>query len=244
MSERGQTVLDFAIGVSVFLVIVAFVLTFVPGMVQPFESSTQEQTAASDRLASQLATDMLVTDVTEPYLLDRGCAATFFALENSDGDDSNDLDAYDDNDGVVRSNLSDIKSSDLYEPSCGFDVGESVFTRLGVASGLLDVRVSLRADVDGDGSTGMLCIDADSTGGNDVPDRADRIIETDDPYASGTECDMTGDDTAQDDYDIAFETADEPPTDSRSVVAARRTVRVDGGLGDGSDTASLVVEVW
>jgi len=32
MSERGQTVLDFAIGVSVFLIVVAFVLAFVPGV--------------------------------------------------------------------------------------------------------------------------------------------------------------------------------------------------------------------
>ena len=34
--SRGQTTLDFAIGVSVFLIVVAFVLAFVPGMVQPF----------------------------------------------------------------------------------------------------------------------------------------------------------------------------------------------------------------
>ena len=232
--------LDFAIGVSVFLVVVAFVLTFVPGMVQPFESSTQEQTAASDRLASQLATDMLVTDVAEPYLLDRGCAATFFALENSDGDGSNDLDAYDDNDDVVRSNPRDITGTDLYESSCGFNVGENVFTRLGVASGLLDVRVSIRADVDGDGSAGVLCMDADDPdlSDPDYPNRADTIVETDNPYGSG-DCDMSGGD-----YDIAFETADEPPTDSRSVVAARRIVRIDGGLSDGSNTASLVVEVW
>ena len=232
--------LDFAIGVSVFLVVVAFVLTFVPGMVQPFESSTQEQTAASDRLATQLATDMLATDVTEPYLVDRGCAATFFALENSDGDDSNDLDAYDDNDDIVRADLYNIKDSDLHELSCGFDVGENVFTRLGVASGLLDVRVSLRADVDGDGSAGVLCLDANDPdlSDPDYPDRADTIVETDDPYGSG-DCDMSGGD-----YDIAFETANEPPTDGRSVVAARRIVRIDGGLSDGSNTASLVVEVW
>lgn len=236
---RAQTTLDFAIGASVFLVVTAFVLAFVPGMVQPFQASTQQETAAADRLAEQLAAGMLAEDVETPYVLDRGCVATFFALENSDGDDGNDLDAYADNDGEVRSTLYDITNSDLYTSgACAFDVSNGVFERLALADSSLDVRVSIVADLDDDGSAGVLCIDANDFG-TDAPESADPIIETDDPYDSGTDCDMTGDD-----YDLAFETGNEPPSDTSSVVVARRFVRIEGGFADGTSEATLVVEVW
>jgi quinol-cytochrome oxidoreductase complex cytochrome b subunit len=47
----GQTTLDFAVGVSVFRIVVAFVLAFVPTMLQPFDGSSQGETALTDRLA-------------------------------------------------------------------------------------------------------------------------------------------------------------------------------------------------
>jgi len=236
--QRGQTVLDFAVGVSVFLIVVAFVLTFVPGMVQPFQESTQQETAASDRLADQLAADLLAENVSTPYVLDRGCVAAFFALENSDGDDANDADVYTDNDGEVRSTLFDIKDSNLYGAGdCTFDTSNGVFERLAVGGSDFDVRVSLTADVDDDGDPGLLCLDAGDSS-TDEPERGDSIIETDDPYAGSDGCDMSNE------HDIAFETANEPPTDSSSVVVARRHVSVAGGFEDGSNAATLVVEVW
>ncbi|MFC7177429.1 DUF7287 family protein [Halosegnis marinus] len=239
MNDRGQTVLDFAVGISVFLVVVAFVLTFVPGMVQPFQSSTQAETAAADRLAEQVAAGMLVEDVSEPYLLDAGCVSTFFALENSDGDPANDRDAYGDNDGVVRSDLFDITGSDLYTAGdCGFSVSDGVFERLATDTSDMNVRVSLVGDLDGDGTANLLCIDANEAGA-DTPDSGDTLVETTDPYASGTDCDMTGDD-----YDLAFETGNDPPADSSSVVTARRQVTVDGAFSNGRVDAALVVEVW
>ena len=84
MLDRGQTTFDFAIGVSVFLLAVAFVFSFVPGMVQPFTSSGQEEMAASNRLADRLATDALTDG--EPYILDTACTETFFnaSLNGSD----------------------------------------------------------------------------------------------------------------------------------------------------------------
>lgn len=240
MRERGQTVLDFAVGVSVFLLVVAFVLTFIPGMVQPFQESTQQETAASDRLADQLASDLLAKNVSTPYVLDRGCVAAFFALENSDGNPTNNASAYTDNDGDVRSTLFNINNSNIYdEGDCTFNTSDSVFERLATVGSDYDVRVSLVADVDGDGNSGLLCLDAGSSGSDD-PERGDAIIETDDPYASG-DCNMGADGS---DYDIAFETANESPSDGSSVVVARRHVTIEGGLADGSSGATLVVEVW
>ncbi|MFC7226275.1 hypothetical protein N0B31_02585 [Salinirubellus salinus] len=236
---RGQTTLDFAVGVSIFLVVVAFVVGFVPTMLEPFDGGTQEETAASDRLADQLVTDLLVADADTPYVLDRGCVVAFFALENSDGDPADDEDAYRDNDDVVRSDLYDVTGSDIDTGACNFDVDDGVFERMAVADAGYDVRVTLRGQADADADGGILCVDANEDGVNTVPDRDDPIIDTDDPYDSGTRCDMTGDD-----HDVAFVTGDAPPTGTGSVVTARRVVSIEGGFENGASDATLVVEVW
>ena len=74
--SRGQTTLDFAIGVSLFLLVVAFVLSFVPGMIQPFSDSGQEEMVASNRIADRLAIDALAGD--DPYVLDATCTTALF----------------------------------------------------------------------------------------------------------------------------------------------------------------------
>lgn len=75
---RGQTTLDFAIGMSVFLAVVLFVFLFAPGMLQPFTVGTQEETVSANRIADQLAQDMLGAPGS-PYVLDRYCTIEFFA---------------------------------------------------------------------------------------------------------------------------------------------------------------------
>ncbi|MFC4356878.1 hypothetical protein ACFO0N_02820 [Halobium salinum] len=87
-TNRGQSTLDYAVGVSIFLVTVAGVVTFVPGMLDPFDS-TQEDVGRADRLAESLAADLLVADPTEPYRLDGDCAREFFDAE---GDGAGGLD--------------------------------------------------------------------------------------------------------------------------------------------------------
>lgn len=79
---RAQTTLDFAIGISVFLLTAVVVFAFVPGMLQPFNAGAQEETVASDRLASQLAGGMLA-DPAEPYVLLTGCTVEFFNATSS-----------------------------------------------------------------------------------------------------------------------------------------------------------------
>lgn len=81
-SRRGQTTIDFAIGAGVFLVVVAFVISFVPGMFVPFEDPDRSQEA--DRVASTLATSALA-EPSDPYLLDPDCTVGFFDQMNPPG---------------------------------------------------------------------------------------------------------------------------------------------------------------
>ena len=76
-TDRAQTTIDFAIGMSLFLLAVAFVFTIVPGTLEPLVGSAQEETVAVDRAASQLAEGTL-GDPSTPYVLDVGCTTYFF----------------------------------------------------------------------------------------------------------------------------------------------------------------------
>ncbi|KPN31412.1 hypothetical protein SY89_02158 [Halolamina pelagica] len=78
--ERGQTVLDYAIGVGIFLVAVTFVVATIPGMFAPFVGAGDAQIA--DRVATSLSTERLGSP-DEQYLLDRSCTVAFF--EQLDG---------------------------------------------------------------------------------------------------------------------------------------------------------------
>jgi hypothetical protein len=84
MSERtrGQTTLDFAVGMSTFLLVFAFVLTFIPGMIQPFSASDQEATVIADRVADHLSQGLL-GDPARPYILNSTCTVAF--LDDSTG---------------------------------------------------------------------------------------------------------------------------------------------------------------
>ena len=73
--ERAQTTIDFAIGISLFLVVTAFVIAFVPTIFAPFQSTEGPGTA--DRIATSLSTDRL-GDPSEPYVLNGTCTDGFF----------------------------------------------------------------------------------------------------------------------------------------------------------------------
>lgn len=82
--ERGQTTIDFTLGVVVFVVAILFVFAFVPGILSPFKLSGSEDPALSDRVADSLAQGTL-GESGQPYELDRYCAVEFF---NDSRDDS------------------------------------------------------------------------------------------------------------------------------------------------------------
>lgn len=74
--RRAQTTVDFTVGVSVFLLTIAFAFAFVPGMLHPFNSGT-DSTLVADRTATQLATDLLGSP-SRPFVLNATCTAGFF----------------------------------------------------------------------------------------------------------------------------------------------------------------------
>lgn len=74
---RGQTTLDFVVGMSIFLLLVAFVFAFAPGFIAPFTQGAVEETVTTNRVADELATDALGSPGA-PYVLDDDCTAVFF----------------------------------------------------------------------------------------------------------------------------------------------------------------------
>jgi len=81
--SRGQTTLDFAIGMSIFLAVVVFIFLFIPGILSPFEQGGQADTASTNRVADQLAKGALASP-SEPFVLDRYCTVEFFANGSQD----------------------------------------------------------------------------------------------------------------------------------------------------------------
>lgn len=213
--SRGQTTLDFAIGMSVFLIAVAFVISFVPGLLDPFSGGGTEDTVTANRVATALSEDVLVEDTAEPYVLDRTCTILFFAPEHSDGKvDNNDL-------RDRRSEISSGRASDgeMFDftadgddnwldhdndgsNDCNFgSVGPATIPylheRLGVAgisengdiqrSLSPNMEISIRGDLSGDGDADLLCLEAnDDPDGDADPDVESPIIENDDSL-SGTD---------------------------------------------------------
>ncbi|USZ70725.1 DUF7287 family protein [Natronosalvus halobius] len=56
LDTRGQTTQDFAVGIGVFLLAVAFVFSFVPSLITPFSASTAPESAQADRIAGEIIT--------------------------------------------------------------------------------------------------------------------------------------------------------------------------------------------
>ena len=75
--DRAQTPLDFAIAMSIFLLAVTFVFTFIPSLTAPFVEGNQDKTVTADRVASHLAEGGL-GDPAEPFVVNDSCAEVFF----------------------------------------------------------------------------------------------------------------------------------------------------------------------
>lgn len=77
--DRGQTTIDFVVGISIFLLVVAFVVLFVPGIFDPFDGTSRTQ--AADRFAATLTNDAL-GDPATPAALNATCTRSFFEQMN------------------------------------------------------------------------------------------------------------------------------------------------------------------
>lgn len=84
-NRRAQTTIDFMIGAGVFLLVVAFVLGVIPGMIDPF-SDSQETTLVADRLATQVSEGMLA-EPNRPTVLNQTCVNAFFGVGSASGGD-------------------------------------------------------------------------------------------------------------------------------------------------------------
>lgn len=82
-SQRGQTTIDYVIGLSIFLVVIVFVLGFLPTIFAPFEADTGGSTILADRSADRLASDLLVESPDKPAVLDQECTTEFFDADTN-----------------------------------------------------------------------------------------------------------------------------------------------------------------
>ena len=226
---RGQTTLDFAVGVGVFVVVVAFVFAFAPGMIQPFESSTQEETASINRIADRVVQDLLA-EPGAPYALDPWCAVAFLSEDPENTDGNGDYTTALDPNGEFPEEPGDCRWDD-----------DALDERLGLVNSDLNVRIEFVTD---SVSAGLDDPDDGSPDNDNERDTAcydyndDRFVEAGDPFESGTECEVTGGD------DRLLAIGPQPPDASGSRIAARRTVRLPGVFDDGTEDGLLVVEVW
>ena len=82
--RRGQTTLDFAFGMSVFIAVVLFIFLFVPGILDPFTAGAQAETVTTNRVADELSHGLLGSAST-PKVLNRTCTVRFFDAASPGG---------------------------------------------------------------------------------------------------------------------------------------------------------------
>lgn len=114
-SARGQTALDFLVGMSVFLLALGFVLAFVPSMFAPFFGMGVGDAMAADRGAAYLTENALVEDPATPGVLDEEKVDDFFNASECD----NDPGAYLEDELGLRGNNVAASIGDKWE--CGDD---------------------------------------------------------------------------------------------------------------------------
>lgn len=81
--DRGQTSIDFLVGIGVFLLTTGFIFGFVPGLLAPFGTG-QSMPLVADRVADTLVEDQLV-DGPDAERLNETCVLGFFNATLADG---------------------------------------------------------------------------------------------------------------------------------------------------------------
>lgn len=76
MSDRGQTLHDFAIGMTIFLLVLGYVFAFVPSLFAPFAPATDSSAVRADRTADTLALDVLAAREPGPGEANQSVAGT------------------------------------------------------------------------------------------------------------------------------------------------------------------------
>lgn len=81
VSDRGQLYLDYVVGIGIFMLAIAFVLSFAPGMFGTF-ADEPDRPLVADRSVDRLAGPMLGAE-TRPSTLNATCTAAFFHQSGS-----------------------------------------------------------------------------------------------------------------------------------------------------------------
>lgn len=68
-TDKGQISIDFIAGVGIFMVTFMFVAQFIPGMLIPFQSTSDELTIMADRVSTILVEDYLVNNPSRPNVV-------------------------------------------------------------------------------------------------------------------------------------------------------------------------------
>lgn len=161
-SERGQTTIDFAIGISIFLISIAFAFTFIPDIINPLISPFDPGTnVAAERTADMVIEKFLHGGQPDAsaVTVDTGCTLAFFTAEG----------------GTVY--------SDQYVDDCPNDrfgtLGTTNESMLGLNENTQDVNVTV-VPVDGTRSNPVVFTDSDKppridTNGNVTLSRGEPI---------------------------------------------------------------------
>lgn len=77
MDRRGQTTFDFAVGMTLCLLVVGFVFTMAPGMFDPHDQGESRDALVADGAATRLASTVL-TDPDRRYVLNASAVDEYF----------------------------------------------------------------------------------------------------------------------------------------------------------------------
>lgn len=169
--ERGQTSLDFAVGMSTLLLVFAFVLTFVPGILGPFTTSGQEETVTADRVADHLA-EGLLAEPGMPYVLNTTCTKDFL------NDTADDGCAFDDTDPLrERVGLSRYEGGSTYRQRVNVSVVGNVSKSDGEAVLCWDAATAGLIEAD-EGGCGDDTGDVRLTDGDSPPTERSSVVAT------------------------------------------------------------------
>lgn len=93
-NRRGQTTVDYAIGITTFLLVLAFVFAFIPSITGPFTAEPTDRPLIADRSADHLSKELLVEEPGS-IRLDEGCTEAFFEADGAPDECRYDIDGSD-----------------------------------------------------------------------------------------------------------------------------------------------------
>ncbi|OVE85633.1 DUF7287 family protein [Natronolimnobius baerhuensis] len=124
--DRGQTTQDFAVGIGIFILAVAFVFSFLPSIVTPYDSAVGgAETAQADRISDKVLEELIVDG--GPNEIDPGLIGTG-SLEDNNLADTFGLRTADDGDiRIDRLNvrIQELDNDDNEPAEAGWEFGDT-----------------------------------------------------------------------------------------------------------------------